>query len=140
MPALIQICFVIVTIGLLAIVTMAALSMRRVRQSAEELSELTQVIRESALHFDLTAREMRELAASLRECVPPVLRVVNRFESVGKRAADVSTAVLETLEPPAFIAAAVARGVKSGANHLLNRLMHRFTQPNSHLNEGFDHD
>ena len=140
MPALIQICIVIATIGVLAIVIMTVRSMGRVHKATEDLSELILAVRASALQFDLFTCETRELVASLRECVPPVLRVVDRFEAVGQRAADLSSALLETLAPPVFTAAAVARGVRFGANHFLNRLIHRFTHRNSSLHGGFGHE
>lgn len=138
MPALIQICIVIATIGLLAIALMAVRMMTRFNKVTEELSQLAHVVRESALKFDLVTHEARALAASLRECVPPVLRVVDRFEVVGQRTADLSTALLEELELPVFTATAVARGVRSGAHHFLKRLMVRFTHRNSPNNGGHE--
>ena len=140
MTALIQICIVIATIGLLAIALMTIHLMNRFNRASEELSQLAQAMRESAQKFDLVAHEARALMASLRDFVPPVLRVVNRFEAVGQRTADLSSALLEELELPVFTAAAVARGVRSGANHLLKRLMNRFTNHHSQIHGGYDHE
>jgi hypothetical protein len=137
MPALIQICIVIVTIGLLAI---AVVSMTRFHRATRELSLLTHELRGSLVKFDLATQEARALAASLRGCVPPVLRVVHRFEDLGQRTADLSSALIDGLEVPVFTAAAVARGVRSGANHLLKRLMHRFTHRYSTINGGNYHE
>jgi len=137
MPALIQICIVIVTIGLLAI---AVVSMTRFHKATREISLLTHELRGTLVMFDLAAQEARALAASLRACVPPVLRVVDRFEDLGQRTADLSSALLDGFEVPVFTAAAVARGVRSGANHLLKRLMHRFTHRYTTLHGGFDHE
>jgi uncharacterized protein YoxC len=140
MPALIQICIVIVTIGVLAIVLMAVRMMTRFNEATQELSRLTHKVRESAVKFDLVTHEAEALVASLRECVAPVLRVVARFEDVGQRTADLSTALLGGLELPVFTAAAVARGVRSGANHFLKRLMNRFTHRYSPIDGGYDHE
>jgi hypothetical protein len=141
MPALLQIWIVIVTIGLLVI---ALLLLRRMNQffdrTAAELSQIAAGVRDSAARIDLVACEARALTASLRDCVPPVLRVVKRFESLGHRTADLSDTLLEELELPVYAAAAVARGVTSGAGHLLNRLLNRFTQGRSSTNGGHDHE
>jgi uncharacterized protein YoxC len=136
MTALIQACIVIATIGLLAIALMTIHLMNRFNRASDELSQLAQAMRESAQKFDLVAHEARTLMASLRDFVPPVLRVVNRFEAVGQRTADLSSALLEELELPVFTAAAVARGVRSGTSHFLQRVMLRFTRNNSQINGG----
>ncbi|HEY3155495.1 MAG TPA: hypothetical protein VGK76_02555 [Candidatus Eisenbacteria bacterium] len=46
MPALIQICIVIVTVGLLAIVMMTLRMMTRFNKATEELSQLTRSVRD----------------------------------------------------------------------------------------------
>jgi len=141
MPALVQICIVIVTIGLLAIALLTVRMMSRFfNKAAADLSDLSLAVRESVAQIDLVAHEARGLVASLRDCVPPVLRVVDRFEAVGQRTADLSSALLDEVELPVFAAAAVARGVKSGANHLLKRLMHRFSHRHSPIPGGYDHE
>lgn len=141
MPALLQICIVIVTIGLLAIALMTVRMMARFfGKAAKDLSELTLAVRESVAEIDLVAQETRALVASLQDCVSPVQRVVARFESVGQRTADLSSTLLEELEVPVFTAAAVARGVRSGAGHFLVRMVHRFTQRSSKFNGGSDHE
>jgi hypothetical protein len=140
MPALIQICIVIATIGLLAIALMTVRMMIRFTKAAEDLSQLTHSVRGSIVQFDLVTNEARGLVGSLRNCVPPVLRVVDRFEAVGHRAADLSSALLEALELPVFTAAAAARGVRSGAGHFLKRLVNRVSHRNSSIPGGYDHE
>jgi len=140
MPALIQICIVIVTIGLLAIALMTVRMMTRFNKATEELSQLTHAARESLVKVDLVTHETRALVSSLRDCVPPVLRVVDRFEAVGQRTADLSSTLLEAFELPVFAAAAVARGVRSGANHFLKRMANRLIHGNSPIHGGYDHE
>jgi len=140
MPALIQICIVIVTVGMLAMAIMTVRMMARLNKATEELSQLTHEARGSVVQFDRVAHETRALVASLRECVEPVQRVVDRFEDVGQRTADLSSAILEGFELPVFTAAAVTRGVRSGASHFLKRLMHRFTHRYSSIHGGYDHE
>ena len=131
MPALIQICIVIVTVGLLAIVLMTVRMMTRFNRATEELSGMVHAVRESAVQFSLVAQDTRALVASVQVCVPPVLRVVDRFEAVGQRTADLSSTILAELELPAYAAAAVARGVRSGADYFLRRLIRRFSHRSS---------
>jgi len=140
MPVLLQVCVVTVTISLVVIAVMTVRMMNRMNKAAEDFSHVALAIRESASRLDRVSHEAHALAVSLRECVPPVLRVVDRFEALGKRTADLSSALLETVEPPVFTAAAVARGVRSGANHLLQRLMDRFTHRDTPNNGGYDHE
>jgi hypothetical protein len=141
MPVLVQICVVIVTIGLLAIAVLAVRMMTRFfGRAAEDLTQLTLAVRESAAQVDLVSRETRGLVASLRECIPPVQRVVDRCDVVSERAADLSSVVLEGFERPVFTAAAVARGVRSGAGHFLERLMYRWNHRQSLSHGGHDHE
>ena len=140
MPALIQICIVIVTIGLLAITLMTVRMMIRFNRATEELSQLTGAVRQSAVKFDLVTHDARALVASLRECVPPMLRVVDRFDAVSERAADLSSTILDEFELPVYAATAVARGVRSGASHFLNRLIDRFTHRHSPNHGGYAHE
>lgn len=140
MSALIQICFVIMTIGLLAIALMTMRMMTRFNKATEELSRLTHAVRESVVKFDLVTHEARALVASLRACVPPVLRVVDRFDAVSQRAADLSSTILEELERPVFTAAAVASGVRSGTSHFLKQVVHRFTHRHSPIHGGNEHE
>ena len=140
MPALVQICIVIVTVGLLAIAVMTARMMSRFIKTTEDISRLTHAVRESAAKLDLVTHESRALVASLGGCVSPVQRAAERFGAVGERAAHVSSTLLEGLELPVFTAAAVARGVTSGATHFLTRIVNRLIHRNSPIHGGNDHE
>ena len=140
MPALIQICIVIVTISLLAIVAMTVRMMTRFNQASKDLSQLTRAVHESVVKIDLVTHETGALVASLRGCVPPILRVVERFEAVGQRTADLSSTLLEELEIPVFTAAAVARGLRSGASHFLKRMVNRLIHRHTPFQGGNDHE
>ena len=135
MPVLLQVCVVIVTIGVLVLALQTARMMARfLTKATADISQLTGAVRESVDQIDLVTREARELVASLRGCVQPVQRVAARLEAVGQRTADISSTILEEIALPVLTAAAVTRGMRVGANHLLKRLTHRFTNRNSPLN------
>lgn len=135
MPPLVQICIVIATIGLLGLGLLALRMISRfLDKTANDMSQLTLSVRDTLTQVDLTAVEARAVVSSVRDCVPPVRRVVDRFESVGQRTADLSSVVLGELALPVFTAAAVARGVNAGASHLLKSLIGRFTHRHSPSN------
>jgi hypothetical protein len=141
MPLLVQGCMVVVTIGLLALAFLTARAVTRFFNRAEaDFSQLTFAVRESAMQIDLAGRETRALVASLRDCVPPVQRVMDRFEEVGQRTADLSSVILEEFGGPVFTAAAAAHGVRSGTDHFLKRLMHRFDHHHSQFPGGNNHE
>lgn len=140
MPALVQICIVIVTIGLLGIALMTVRVMTRFDKVTEDLSQVSHAVRESAARFDLVTHETQALVASLRECIPPVQRVVDRFDAVSERAAGLSSTILEEVELPVYAAAAVARGVRSGAGHFLQRMVSRWADRHSPSDGGHDHE
>jgi len=140
MPALVQVCIVIATIALVAVAVTLVGALVRLGRTAEDVSQLTRTARASLAQVDLVAHEARAVVSSLRECVPPVQRVLDRFEILGRRTADLSSVVLEEIEMPVHAAAAVARGVTSGANQLFRRLVERFsTRPtNSYGGNGYE--
>lgn len=141
MPALLQICIVIVTIGALVIALITVRMMARFfTKAAADISQLTLAVRESLDQIDLAARDVRALAVSLQGCVQPVQRVADRFEAIGQRTADLSSTLLEELERPVFTVAAVVRGMKSAGEHILGRLRHRFTPRNSPVNGDSYHE
>ena len=140
MPTLIQICIVIVTVEMLAIAFMTVYMMLRVDRVTKELSQLTHSVRESVAKVDHFTDEARGLVVSLRDCVAPVQLVAQRFGAVGERAADLSSIILEELELPVFAAAAVARGVRSGATHFLTRIVNRWIHRSSSIPGGNNHE
>lgn len=139
MPLMLQIWIVIVTLGLLGIALVALRTMTRIFEKvAQDISLLSLAIRETAARVDLVTNEAREIVGPVRDCVPPFLRIVRRFESIGQRTADVSSTILEEVARPVYTAAAVARGVRTGATYLVKRWKHRLTP--SHSSTNGDHD
>jgi methyl-accepting chemotaxis protein len=127
MRLVVQVSIVAGTAGVLALGWWTAREVGRfLNRVASDIAQLTSAVRESATQIDLAVRETRALADSLRDCVLPVQRVIGRLEQVGERTADLTSAILEELEGPVFSAAAAAHGVRTGADHFLKSLMHRF--------------
>jgi uncharacterized protein YoxC len=141
MSPLVQICIVIVTIALLAcaLLTMRLLT-RFFQRAGDDVAQLSVSVRESLSRLDQTVTEARTMVASVQQCVPPLRRVVDRFEDIGQRTADLSETVLEELELPVLTVAAVARGVRSGAGHFVQRLFNRFSHRHNTNHGGYDHE
>ena len=132
MPAGLQVWIVVVTVALLAIGIMTArMAARYISRAADDISKLTTAATETVEKINQVTQEAEVLVGSIRECVPPVQRVISRFESIGQRTADVSSALLQEVERPVFAATAVSRGVRTGADHFLKRMLHRFAHRNS---------
>jgi uncharacterized protein YoxC len=131
MPPLVQICIVIVSLTFVAIVAMTIRAIIRLGQSAAQLTSATQV---SLARVERIAQDTEEILASVGEMVFSTQRVVKRFQRLGERAADLSTAVLDEIEGPVFTAVAVARGVKTGTAHLSELLTRRVAQRRSSNN------
>ncbi|HSQ59206.1 MAG TPA: hypothetical protein VLT84_02040 [Acidobacteriota bacterium] len=140
MPALIQVCIVIVTIGMAVIAIAAVRTMARVDKAADELSRTACSVRESLVRVDRVAEEARELAVSVHACFPPVQRVLDRIDSLSRRTAGLASVVLEEVERPVFTAAAVARGARTGARRFLELAWHRFTHRNASIQGGNNHE
>ena len=141
MPALLQVCIVVVTVVLLASALLALRAITRfLDKAAEDISRLAHAVRDSAAQVDRVTDDAGALVASLRDCVPPLMRVVDRFEVLGQRTADLSSTLLDELERPVLTAAAVARGVRSGADHFLKRLTYRLTRHHTPIHGGQDHE
>jgi uncharacterized protein YoxC len=137
MSPLVQICVVIVTLAFVAIVATTIHALLRLGQAATRLTSAAQA---SMSQVERIVQETQELLTAVREILPPAQRVVNRFQRLGERAADLSTAVLDEIEEPILTAVAVTRGVKSGATHLIDLLARRFAAHPPSNNGDSDHE
>lgn len=127
MPALLQICAVIVTIALVAIAIVAIRTMIRFEKAAEQLAETAVAIRDSFEQFQVITREAGELVNSLQDVVPYLTRTASRFEALGERAVNLSSSLLEQVETPLRTVVAVIRGLRSGTSQFFERVGHRIT-------------
>jgi hypothetical protein len=72
-------------------------------------------------------QDAAEIVDTFRDVAPRLRGVVSRIESVGDRVASLSDAVVHEVELPIRTAVAVARGVRFGAQALVERLTHRYS-------------
>ncbi len=127
MSVLLQICFVIVTIAVVAIAVATIRVMQHFRKATDDFSKLAEEGRQLIGQLKSVGEEAGEIVGAFRDVAPRVRRVVERFESIGERTADLSDAVIHEVEEPIRTAIAVARGVRFGALQLIEHLSQRFT-------------
>ena len=124
MPLLLAICAVVVTAAQAAIAVVAIRALSRFNGVTLELEQSARAFRGCAAQAKSAGYEVEELAASLREVIPPVRRAAEAFGQVGERAADLSSAVLDEVEGPVRRTMDLFRGVQAGAGYFLSRLAH----------------
>jgi uncharacterized protein YoxC len=139
MSTLLQICFVIVTIAVAMIGFATIRVMQHFRRASDEFSSLSREARQWIDQLRIVTHDAGEVVSSFREVAPRVRRVVDRFEAIGERTAEMSDALLHEVETPVFTAVAVARGLRFGAQQLVERLTKRFTGRSS-TNGGMNYE
>jgi|SRR6185503_1384677 len=126
---LVEISVVVASLALVVIAVVMVHTMARVRRATDQVSKLGVEIHQVVGEAKELGCEARETLAEVRGIIAPIRRVVERFEPLGERTADLSTALLEEVAPMLRTAVATARGVRSATAYFLERLFHRFTHP-----------
>lgn len=137
MPTLIQISVVIVTLACVALVTTTIITLVRLGEAATRMASAAQ---QSLAQVERLVLETNQLVTAAREITPAARNVVTRFQQIGDRVADLSSAVLDEIETPVATAVAVARGMRTGTSHLLERLNRRFAERSTSNNGDHDHE
>ena len=127
MSALLQICFVIVTIAVVAIAVATIRVMQHFRKASDEFSALAREGREVMQQLRGVVHEAGEIVGTFHEVTPRLRGIVSRIESIGERTVSLSDALIHEVEMPVRAAVAMARGVRFGAQEFVQRLTHRFT-------------
>jgi hypothetical protein len=140
MPLLIVISIVVASLAVVAIAVAALRTMTLAEKSTREVTKLSAEIHQWIGQANEFTREARETLASARGVIAPIRRVADRFEMLGERTADLSSAILGEIEPPVRTAVAVARGMRSMTTYFLERLSNRFTHGRAATNGGSEHE
>src|SRR5690348_5795852 len=97
MPLLVQICMVVATLAFVALVVATVRALVRLGRDANELASAARL---AIGQVERILLEANELLAAVRELASPARRVAGRFQRLGERVADLSTAVLDGIESP----------------------------------------
>ena len=127
MSILLQICFVIVTIAVVAIAVATIRVMQQFRKTSDEFSRLAEDGRQWIDQLRGVTHDAGEVVSTFRDIAPRVRRVVERFETIGERTADLTENVIHEVEAPVRTVVAMVRGFRYGAQQLIGRLTERFT-------------
>jgi uncharacterized protein YoxC len=109
-----QVIIVVATIALLAIAVAIVRALGRFAKAADYLSEPTGAVAKFVENASRTSTETRELVARLDT-------VAEKFSDLSDRVFKLSSAALDEVEPPVRQAVAVARGIRAGAELLMDR-------------------
>jgi ABC-type transporter Mla subunit MlaD len=113
--------------------------MQHFRRASDDFSQLAAEGKQWIHQLKDVTHDAGEVIDTFRDVAPRVRRVVERFETIGERTADVSDALLREVETPIRTAVAVARGVRFGARRFIERLSERFTGRSS-TNGGMNYE
>jgi hypothetical protein len=109
-----RVIIVVATIGFLAMAVAVVWALGRFAKAAESLTEPTGTLAQLVENASRTSTEARELVERLDA-------VAERFGSLSDRVFKLSSATLDEVEPPVRQAVAVARGIRAGAELLIDR-------------------
>ena len=139
MPVFLQICAGVVTTAIVAIAIATVRAMLRFERAVDTLTATADVVRRSVSEAREVTHEARELVASLADAAERVKDTALRFSDIGDRVSTLSRSVVDEVERPVREAVALARGVRTTASTLIERLSHRVTRRVSAANGGSNH-
>jgi uncharacterized protein YoxC len=125
MSTLVQVSLVLIAAVQVVLVVAVILALKRLGKTADHLDAAIAPLNDLFLDAKQTSGEVRELVASLERVSASVLGIAGRFDAVSDRAAAVSSALLDQVEPPVRTVTALVQGVKAGAGMLLERWTER---------------
>lgn len=131
MSTLVQVCLVLIATVQVILVVAVVVALKRLGRTADHLEAAIEPLNGLFQDAKATSGEVRELVASLEQVSAGVMGITERFEVVSDRAAAISSAVLDQVEPPVRRVTALVEGVKAGAGVLLERWTDRRRAANS---------
>jgi len=140
MPVFLQICAAVVTTAIVAIAIATVRTMVRFERAAEKLTETSDVVRRSISEVREVTHEAHELVASLAEAGDRLKGTISNFAEIGDRVSGLTHAVVDEVEAPVREAVALARGVRTSATMLFERLSNRVTRRMPATNGGNYHE
>jgi len=140
MPAIVQICAVIVTMALVAVAIATLRAMTSFEKAAAEMSRTATMARHSITQIQEITREFRGITGSLGSHLPRIRSIASRFETVGERTSNLSKTVLEEVEAPVRSAVAVVSGLRAGTARFFRAASRRPPQHQTPTNGGVGHE
>ena len=136
MPVFLQICAAVVTTAIVAIAIATIRALGRFEKTAEAFTQTADQVRRSISEVREVTHEAHELVASLSEAGDRLKDTATRFSEIGNRVSGLSRSVVDEVEAPIREAVALARGVRTSATMLFERLSNRVTRRIAATNGG----
>jgi hypothetical protein len=138
MPLIVQTCIVVVTIALVVLAVMAVRVMLQTRRMLENanrsLAELPALI-EDAKRMSV---RVDDLLLAFSQITQSARTGVSRFENLATRTNALASTLLDEVERPIAQAAGLIRGIRAGANMLIQR-WRAHAGSSTHTNQGDDY-
>ena len=127
MPVLVQICIGVATAGLVALCIAIIRTLGSIdRMMKTDVARLAESIQQTVVRVDMLVDKSNELVDSVRGTIAPLQAVVGRLSGIGERAANLSSRVMDEVEPPVNSAAAIMHATRAGAGYIVRSLAERF--------------
>jgi uncharacterized protein YoxC len=124
-PVLIQICIAVATIAVVGIAVALIRVLGQLQKTAAQVERTMVSLDQSIPTIVHAVDETRGVLESLNQVVARVDHIAGDFETVGAKAAKVSSLVVDQVLAPASQVAALVAGVRGGASFLMDGLRKR---------------
>lgn len=121
MNPFVQVAIGVVTIAFVVIAIAVVRALGRFSKAVDVVTEANGPVATLLENASRTSTEVRELVVKLEGISDSLTGVAESFRSLGDRAFAVSSAILDEVEPPVQKAVSVARGIRAGAEVLMER-------------------
>ncbi len=127
MISIVDICVILATATFICVAIATIRALGRFTKIADLVSDSTAAFKNLAEDATRTSAEVRELVDSLEAVTESFAGAASKLGIVGDRAASVSSAMLDQVEPPVRKAVAIVEGVRAGAEVLAQRFPKSWT-------------
>lgn len=121
MNPFVQVAIGVATVAFVVIAIAVVRALGRFSKAVDVVTEADGPVATLLENAARTSTEVRELVVRLETISDSLTGVAERFRTLGDRAFAVSSAILDEVEPPVQRAVSVARGIRAGAEVLMER-------------------
>jgi uncharacterized protein YoxC len=123
MPAVVQLCIVVLTLALMTLCVFTIRALSRIERAVDRIGSTAEQLGQAVTEARGIAHEAHEVLEIMGDAATRIQRVTTRFEGLSDRAISVSRTMLEEVVAPVGMAAAVVRGVRTGLSLIASRLV-----------------
>lgn len=139
MPMLVQICIAVATVALVGVSIALIRAVGQLSKTAEQLERTMSRLEQTIPEAERAILEAREVLDTVGNTAKRVERVVGEFADTGSRIARTTSMVVDEVVSPVTRAAAVVKGVRTGAMTLVDSVLRRRSLGPSTYSTGGNH-